>query len=79
MPATEFYDRNNKQIFSGDIVQYKLGNLSDGGTRAIVVKVKHGYKICWLKGDEYYVEDGWLLRKSYKPYLTVIDTSNREY
>lgn len=78
MAATEFYDKSKKQIFTGDIIQYKLSNLNDGGGRGIIVRTKKGYKICWLKGDEYHIEDGWILRHSYEPHITILDTQNRE-
>lgn len=78
MSATEYYDRSKKMIFTGDIVQYKLNNLQDGGRKAIIVRFKKGYKICWLKGDEYHIENGLVFRKSYEPYLTIINTANRE-
>lgn len=78
MSATEYYDKSKKQIFTGDIIQYKLNNLRDGGSKGVIVRVKNGYKICWLRGDEYHIEDGLILRKSYESYITILDTRNRE-
>jgi hypothetical protein len=78
MSATEFYDKSKRQIFTGDIVQYKLNNLRDGGVKGVIVRLKRGYKMCWLKGDEYQIENGLMLRKSYEPYITILNTQNRE-
>jgi hypothetical protein len=31
-----------------------------------------------VEGDEYQIENGLMLRKSYEPYITILDTQNRE-
>lgn len=75
---TDFHDRSGKPIYVGDLVQYRLGlNGKSTGPRVMkVVRNKKGViKLCALSDTN---KAGWILRKNYEEYLTIIDTSGRD-
>jgi len=78
MPITEFHDRSNKPIYTGDIVQYRLSKLNSGPDIGVVIKTKHDVLICWLKDKEYFLGNSLVMRSNIEEYITIVDTRDRE-
>ncbi len=75
MFETEFCNHSGKAIYTGDIVLWRLGKFakkSSGPSHFQVIATKKGPKLADNHGA------GWLLRKSYEQYLTIVDTRQRE-
>lgn len=75
---TEFNDKSGKPIYTGDIVQWRLGKFgkkSGGPGLFRVIKTKKGIKVVVAHNSN---DVGWLLRKNQEEFLTVFDTKDRE-
>lgn len=75
---TEFNDRSGKPIYTGDIVQWRLGKFakkSSGPTLFQVIKVKKGIRLTPAHTPQ---ENGWEPRKNQEEFLTIVDTRYRE-
>lgn len=78
MSRTEFNDRSGKSIYTGDIVQWRLGKFgkkSGGPVLYRVVQTKKGVKIVTAH-DPHSI--GRLMRKHDEEFITIVDTSARE-
>lgn len=78
MSKTEFNDRSGKPIYTGDIVQWRLGKFakkSGGPTLYRIISTKKGAKMV-VAHDPRTI--GRLLRKDDEQFITIIDTRERE-
>lgn len=74
---TEFYDKNGKPLYIGDIILYFLSGIGSGGPAHMkITRNKKG--VVRLSAPNNADKNGWILRKTYEKYITLIDTSGRE-
>lgn len=78
MSKTEFNDRSGKPIYTGDVVQWRLGKFgkkSGGPSLYRVISSKKGPKLAFAHDPQ---AIGRLIRKDDENFLTIIDTTARE-
>jgi hypothetical protein len=75
---TDFTDRSGKPIYTGDILQFRLGKFakkSGGPQRFRVVASRKGPRMVAAHDD---TGIGWLMRKGFEENLTIVETRYRE-
>ena len=76
---TEFNDRSGNPLYTGDIVQYRLSTAAKKNGGPWIVKVVRNKKgVVKLTHPQNPENSGWVLRKNYEEFLTIIDKSERE-
>lgn len=75
---TDFHDRSGKDLYVGDLVQYRLSK-NTGPITMQIVRMKHGFGFIdhRLVTDLNATYKAIRLSKTYETYLSLLDTSER--